>query len=207
MDARLPRVSTTISRQPSSVILAELLVEAPGQQVALDWLMSRLGDRSFGMILLIIAPLGLLPGISVFIGILLIIPAYQMMLGRPGPIFPRAWALRKIEVRRLAALLRRVVPVLRYLERFIRPRWTMPFQWTKRIVGIVVLLLSLGLFVPVPMSNIPPALTILLIAFAYLEEDGVLLCLALTAAPVLLALAAAVTWQALGSAGWVPGLL
>lgn len=73
-------------------------------------------------------------------------------------------------------------------------------------MGIVVLLLSLGLFVPVPMSNIPPALTILLIAFAYLEEDGVLLSLALTAAPVLLAIAAAVTLQALGSAGWVPGL-
>lgn len=96
--------------------------------------------------------------------------------------------------------------MLRYLERFIRPRWTTPFQWTKRIAGIVVLLLSLGLLVPVPMSNIPPALTILLIAFAYLEEDGVLLCLALTAAPVLLAIAAAVTWQALGSAGWAPGL-
>ncbi len=207
MDARLPRVSITLTRQPSSVILAELLAEAPGQQVALNWLMSRLGDRSFGMILLIIAPLGLLPGISAFIGILLIIPAYQMMLGRPGPVFPRALAMRQIEVRRLAALLRRVVPVRRYLERFIRPRWTTPFQWTKRVVGIVVLLLSLGLFVPVPMSNIPPALTILLIAFAYLEEDGLLLCLALTAAPVLLVVAAAVTWQALGSAGWLPGLL
>jgi hypothetical protein len=200
-------VSITLTRQPSSVILAELLAEAPGQQVALNWLMSRLGDRSFGMILLIIAPLGLLPGISAFIGILLIIPAYQMMLGRPGPVFPRALAMRQIEVRRLAALLRRVVPVRRYLERFIRPRWTTPFQWTKRVVGIVVLLLSLGLFVPVPMSNIPPALTILLIAFAYLEEDGLLLCLALTAAPVLLVVAAAVTWQALGSAGWLPGLL
>ena len=163
------------TRKPSSVILAELLGEAPAQQVTPDWLMSRLGDRSFGMILLIVAPLGLLPGISIFIGALLIVPAYQMMLARAGPVFPRRLALRKIEVRRLDALLRRVVPVLRYLERFIRPRWATPFQSTKRVVGVVVLLLSLGLFVPVPMSNIPPSLTILLIAFAYLEEDGMLL--------------------------------
>ena len=72
----------TTTRKPSSVILAELLGEAPAQQVTLDWLMSRLGDRSFGMILLIVAPLGLLPGISIFIGALLIVPAYQMMLAR-----------------------------------------------------------------------------------------------------------------------------
>ncbi len=110
-------------------------------------------------------------------------------------------------MRRLDALLRRVVPVLRYLERFIRPRWATPFQSTKRVVGVVVLLLSLGLFVPVPMSNIPPSLTILLIAFAYLEEDGMLLCLALFAAFVLLTFGAAVAWQALGSAGWAPSLL
>lgn len=197
----------TTARKPSSVILAELLGEAPAQQVTLDWLMSRLGDRSFGMILLIVAPLGLLPGISIVIGALLIVPAYQMMLARAGPVFPRRLALRKIEVRRLDALLRRVVPVLRYLERFIRPRWATPFQSTKRAVGAVVLLLSLGLFVPVPMSNIPPSLTILLVAFAYLEEDGMLLCLALFAAFVLLTLGAAVAWQALGSAGWVPSLL
>jgi hypothetical protein len=86
--------------------------------------------------------------------------------------------------------------VLCYLERFVRPRWSTPFQSTKRVLGVAVLLLSLGLFVPVPMSNIPPALTVLLVAFAYLEEDG-----------MLLAVIVAVAWQALGSAGWVPSLL
>jgi hypothetical protein len=51
----------------------------------------------------------------------------------------------------------------------------------------VVLLLSLTLFIPVPLSNIPPAAVISLVAFAYLEEDGALLSLALIAALVLLA--------------------
>jgi hypothetical protein len=52
----------------------------------------------------------------------------------------------------------------------------------------VVLLLSLTLFVPVPLSNIPPAIVISLVAFAYLEEDGLLLSLALLAAFALLAI-------------------
>jgi hypothetical protein len=51
----------------------------------------------------------------------------------------------------------------------------------------VVLLVSLTLFVPVPLSNIPPAVLISMVAFAYLEEDGALLSLALIAAFVLLA--------------------
>jgi hypothetical protein len=76
---------------------------------------------------------------------------------------------------------------LRYLERFIYPHWTTPFEATRRLVGGVVLLLSLTLFIPVPLSNIPPAAVISLVAFAYLEEDGALLSLALIAALVLLA--------------------
>ena len=80
------------------------------------------------------------------------------------------------------------MPLLRYLERFIYPRWTTPFETTRRLVGGVVLLLSFTLFVPVPLSNIPPAVLISLVAFAYLEEDGALLSLALIAALVLLAI-------------------
>jgi hypothetical protein len=70
-------------------------------------------------------------------------------------------------------------------ERFVRPRWTTPAEGTKRVVGGIVLLLSAGLLAPVPLSNVPPALAIMLIAFAYLEEDGLLLCGALVIAFVM----------------------
>lgn len=81
-----------------------------------------------------------------------------MILDRPGPAFPRRIATRPVETRRLAAIIRRAVPVLRYLERFIRPRWGTPFTATKRVVGGVVLLLGASLLIPVPLSNLPPAL-------------------------------------------------
>ena len=99
------------------------------------------------------------------------------------------------------------MPVLRWLERFIRPRWATPFEATKRGVGGVVLLLAASLLAPVPLSNVPPALAIVLIAFAYREEDGVLLSAALGTALVMLAAAATFVWEAMGAAGWVPGLL
>ena len=75
------------------------------------------------------------------------------------------------------------------------------------LVGFIVKLLGVTLLAPVPLSNVPPALAIALIAFAYLEEDGALLCTALAAAVVMLAIAAAAAWQTLSATGWVPGVL
>jgi hypothetical protein len=189
------------------VVLDGLLGREAPEQVTLGWLMDRLGDRSFGVVLLLLALLGLLPGVSAVAGVLLMVPAVQMILARRGAVFPRRVAARRFEAERLARVVRRVVPALRFLEQFIQPRWATPFEATKRVVGGVVLLLAASLLAPVPLSNVPPALATGLIAFAYLEEDGMLLAIALAAALVLLGAAALAAWEALGATGWVPGIL
>lgn len=62
---------------------------------------------------------------------------------------------------------------------FIHPRWRTPFEATKRFASLVVLLLAITMFSPFPFGHITPALVVMLISFAYLKEDGVLLCIAL----------------------------
>ena len=195
------------ARAPTSVVLDGLLGDEAPEQVTLGWLAGRLGDRSFGVVLLVLALLGLLPGVSAVAGALLMVPAVQMLLGRPGPAFPGRVAARRFEAERLARVVRRVVPVLRFLERFIRPRWATPFETTKRVVGGVVLLLAASLLAPVPLSNVAPALAIVLIAFAYLEGDGALLGSALAAALVVLVVASLAAREAVSATGWVPGIL
>ena len=102
-----------------------------------------------------------------------------MIAGKPAPVFPRCIAVRPLPTRHLAALVQRTVPVLRYLEKLIHPRWPTPFEATKRVVGAVVVILSVTLvFTPIPLSNVVPALVIALISLAYLEEDGLLLSIA-----------------------------
>lgn len=192
---------------PTSVVLDDLLEGAPAERVTLGWLVGGLGDRSFGVVLLVLALLGLLPGVSAVAGALLMVPAFQMILARRGAAFPRRVAARRFEAERLARVVRRIVPVLRFLERFIRPRWATPFEATKRAVGGIVLLLAASLLAPVPLSNIPPALAIVLIAFAYLEEDGLLLAAALAAALVMLAVAAVAAWEVVSATGWLLGIL
>jgi hypothetical protein len=58
---------------------------------------------------------------------------------------------------------------------------------------------------PIPLSNVPPALATMLLAFTDLEEDGMLLCVALVIIIVLPLITVAATWQAMSMAGWVTG--
>src|SRR5690242_2496274 len=106
---------------PTSAVLDGLFDVAPAEHVTLEWLMRGLGDRSFGIVLLLLALLGALPGVSVVAGLLLLVPAYQMLRARPGPVFPRAVTARPIAAPRLARLVRRVVPMLRALECVVHP--------------------------------------------------------------------------------------
>ena len=99
------------------------------------------------------------------------------------------------------------LPVLRHLEKVVHPRWHTPLEATKRLVGTIVVVLSATLvFIPIPLSNVVPALVIALISLAYLEEDGILLSIALLAAVIVLAVATAAVWQMVGGAKWIIGL-
>ena len=187
-----------------SVLLQQLHDEIPADRFTLGWLMHGLHKRSFGIIMLLLALVAIAPGLSIVAGLLLMIPAFQMIMGRPAPVFPHRIAMHSLPTRYLAAVLQRSVPVLRYLENVVHPRWHTPLELTKRTVGVVVLVLSGTLvFIPIPLSNVVPALTIALISLAYLEEDGILLSIALLAALVLLAVAALAGWEMAVGTKWI----
>lgn len=183
----------TTTAEPASAVLEGLLGEA-GTEVTLGWILGRLETRSFGLVILLLSFLALVPGLSIPVGLLLTVPALQMVLARDAPLLPARLARRRVATRRLAAVIARLVPPLRRIETFVRPRWATPVQATKRVVGIAVLLLGLTLTGPIPFSHLVPAGVILLLALAYLEEDGLLLCLALAGAAVSLAITGATVW-------------
>lgn len=184
-------------REPTSAVLDRLLKGAPDEDVTLAWLIAGLRERSFGIVMLILGLVALIPGASGVVGVLLMIPAVQMMLARKAPAFPGFLARRRISKRKLARLVARINPILRRIERVVRPRWATPFEATKMAVGLVVLLLAATLLAPIPFSNVIPGLVIVLLSFAYIEEDGIALCIALAAALASLAIVAATVWAAL----------
>ena len=181
---------------PASVILKELHDEAPNDHVSLGWLMGRLHRHSFGLLMLLLAVVAAAPGICLVAGLLLMIAAFQMVAGRPAPIFPRRIADRPLPTRHLGTVVRRAIPVLRCLEKVVHPRWPVPPEATKRVVGIVVVMLSARLILtPIPLSNVVPAVLVAVISLAYLEEDGLMLSIGLLAGFVVLAVDLAVIWE------------
>ena len=212
LSARRPKLTPTPPTHtgvliPTSVVLQRLHDEAPTDHFTLGWLMGSLRKRSFGIIMLLLALVAIAPGVSIVAGLLLMIPAFQMIAGQPAPVFPRRIAARPLPTRHLAALVQRAVPVLRYLEKVIHPRWPTPFEATKRLVGAVVVILNTTLvFTPIPLSNVVPALVIALISLAYLEEDGLLLSIALLAAVIVLAVELVAVWETVLGAKWIIGL-
>jgi hypothetical protein len=184
----------------------ELLDRAPGASVPLGWVIEQLGERSFGLLMFLLALIALVPGLSGFIGVLLMVPAFQMIMARRVPVLPRFIARREIPTQRLGRLIGRMVPLLRRAEKLFRPRWPTPFETTRRVVGVVIMLLGVTLIEPIPFSHIIPSLVIMLVALAYLEEDGVMLCVALVVALASLAITGAGIWGAVAGVNFLERL-
>jgi hypothetical protein len=157
--------------------------------------MSALHQRSFGIVMLFLGLFATAPIGSMMPGLVLAAVAVQMIGGRCEPVFPHFITARRLPTHYLFRLGGHAVPVLRYFEKVVHPRWPTTFAAAKRFVGVMVLLLTAVLLLtPVPLSNIAPAIVIVLISLAYIEEDGLLLCFALLTAVVLIGVASAAVW-------------
>lgn len=195
--------TTSPTYLPTSVHLSRMFDQAESARVSIDWLIEQLGTRSFGLTLFVMALIAFLPGAATIVGLLIAWPAIQMILGHKAVVLPRLIARRDISVDKLARAIRIVTPRLEWVERLIRSRWPTPFRTTKRLTGMIMLLLGLTLISPVPFSHLLPALVIMLLALAYLEEDGIALLVALIAALLSLAVTATTVWGVVETADWL----
>jgi hypothetical protein len=197
-ESKVDEVPTgTKQRTPSSRVLEQVIRQAPADYFTVGWLTSTLQQRSFGFVMLFLGLLATIPVGSTIPGLMLAAMAVQLVAGRREPVFPdfiRTHRLRTSHLRRLGG---RAVQLLTYFEKAVHPRGPMIFEAMKPIVGVVVLLLTAVLLLtPVPLSNVAPAIVIALMSLAYVEDDGLLLCIALLAAIILIVIASAAIWGA-----------
>ena len=194
-------------RLPSSRVLEDLVHQAPADYFTLGWLLSTLHQRSFGVVILFLGLLATAPIGSSVPGFMLAAMAVQMITGRREPAFPRFITAQSLPTQYLFRLGGRAIPVLRCVEKAVHPRWPTAFEAAKRFVGVIVLLLTAALLLtPIPLSNLAPAIMIILISLAYIEEDGLLLCAAFLAAVVLIGIASAAIWGTIFSAALISNI-
>ncbi len=168
--------SPPLSDEKTSALLRRVLAELPANNVSLGYVMHQLRRRSFGGVLILLATLSLLPGISFIAGVMMIFPALQMVAGFRAPWLPGFVRDRRVSVNRLQSLGGKALPWIERIERFVKPRWlllTLPPLTT--LVGLLVIGLALVITIPLPFSNVPPAIAVFCLAFGMLERDGVLI--------------------------------
>ena len=196
----------TTAHVPTSVVLRDLSDHAPADQFTIRWLLERLNRHAFGIVILLLALVGMVPGICVLAAILLLIPASEMIAGRVVPTFPRRLADRPFPTRYLTGAVRRANPVLLHVEKAIHPRWCIPTEITNRVVGAFVILMAILLVAPIPMIQIFPASVIATIALAHIEDDGLLLAIGVAGAVAMSAAAFITIWKIILGADWISRL-
>jgi len=172
------RLSDLLMRQTAMVT---------SERVTLADMAAFLGDRSIGGLLLVLAlPMALpvpAPGISVLFGVPLIVISAQLALGYRRAWLPGRIARRSVSRSAFSAIVDRMLPTLRRLERIVRPRagW-LAGPWARVPVGIICLVLAIIITLPVPLGHVVPGTAISVLALGLIERDGVAIALGILTA-------------------------
>ena len=154
----------------ASQVLERLLEIMPQDRVSVGWLHGELREHSFEMMAFLLALIGVLPGASVMIGVLMVIPAMGMMFSSAFTI-PGVVARRSISTRQASYVIGRAIPLLRSWETGTHVRHGEALRYARPVVGALSLLLGITLLVPVPLSNVVPALAIAGLSLAAFERN------------------------------------
>ncbi|GIX33930.1 MAG: exod protein [Lysobacterales bacterium] len=167
---------------PGTRRLLDALVEhAPEEGWLLGDILAHVRQRAYGMATLIATLPAFLPipiGAGT-VGLLIALFGLQMMLARSAPWVPAAIAARRVPAERLRRFVERADRWLDRLEKVCRPRWLFLTEGIGlRISGLMLSVMGLLLALPLPLTNYPFALIMLLYAVALIERDGRLILIA-----------------------------
>lgn len=173
------------SKRTSDVFIEMICNGKLKENLTYGYIISALGDRSFGMAVLLFAlpnvlPFSAIPGFSTIFGVLILIFSLQMMLGRKALWLPKRVAEQGVSQEKMEKLVNFSKPYLQRLERLLKPRWTLlTIRPVEYAIGMVISVLALLLMLPIPFSNFILGLLICLYGLGLAERDGILISVAL----------------------------
>ncbi len=154
--------------------------EVRSDRVTLADILVLAGERLFGVLFVVLALPSALPvpapGYSIPFGILLLLLAVQLIIGRKRPWLPERFKSRSVELKQVQGILKKALPWLRRIEVISRPRFmAVCTSLTGRVViGVAIALMSISMLIPIPGTNTLPAIGILVTGFGLLDDDGVI---------------------------------
>lgn len=198
-----PTIETNDDKNTSlSETLQSFIQSLDGKDTTLADVQEKLGNKSFCMLLLVLAfPAALplpAPGYATPFGLLLMTLGWQMLKGNETPWLPERIAKRTIKYSLLEFCIKNGNILFRIVEKLIRPRLTgiSRSKNIKRLIGAIIILLSALMALPIPLTNTAPSFVIFILAAGLLEEDGLVLLGGLLLTPIAMAIAIAALYFA-----------
>ena len=132
------------------------------------------GSQGFGILLLFLSMPSALPvpapGYSIPFGLAIFVLLAQMFMGKRTPWLPKKVENLKISPAIAKKMLSFSIKVMSVIERFIHPR--IGYVSSNRIVYVLMLILTVIMIIPIPLTNTAPAGIIFLFAISLIEKDG-----------------------------------
>jgi hypothetical protein len=137
------------------------------------------GEKSFAVIFVILLGVPALPlptgGATHVFEVIAVLLSFELIAGRDEVWLPRRWRQMELGGSKQQRFVNALLKVIRWLERFSRPRLSGAFEHrlSNFVFGLLVMFLSIGAFVAPPFSGLDtlPALGAVLLSLAVLLED------------------------------------
>ncbi len=158
-----------------SQMLTDAIGQSSGDYITIAQLIAGIKTQALALLLILFALPNMLPsppGTTTIFGAPLVLLTLQMALGR-GVWLPRLVLDRAVPRAGLLSLLTKAQPYFARVERLLRPRLMMltaPFA--QRGLGVMMVVLSVMIMLPIPLANTGPAIAITLVAIGLIERDG-----------------------------------
>lgn len=160
-----------------SEILTSLAEDDQRERISLKDLLTILGERGFGILILVLTLPNLtpifLPGMSAVLGIPICLLALQIMVGAKRPWLPGILLKRSLARSDFAKVIKYCLPLLNRAERLLKPRWWVFTSFLFRILmAWVILVLAIFLALPLPFTGMILAFPLFIMSLSLLEHDG-----------------------------------
>ncbi|MFZ2620632.1 MAG: exopolysaccharide biosynthesis protein [Alphaproteobacteria bacterium] len=159
-------------------LLRQSLTHRVGDYITLEELRDAFGNRAFGLLLLLTVAACTfipIPGLGLILGFLPLILGAMLCAGFSRPWLPSAVLKKPIKQKYFHQFLDKAEPHWVKIEKYLHPRWEWVFHpWAERVMGALIILQSIFVILPGPLTNLLPSIAMLLLALALLVRDGLM---------------------------------
>jgi hypothetical protein len=180
MPPELNRLSRKFRAMKISEVLVRFVETHPDDTISVRQMVTGFGERAFGFLTLVFALICIvplpIPGIHMILSIPLFYLSLQQAVGRHQVWLPEKILSYRISRQAFANICAKTVPWIVRLEKVSGPR----LEFLTRggffcLFGIVIFYITAFLSIPLPLTNLVPAIAIVIMAIGLLNHDGIAL--------------------------------